>query len=350
MLQSISVHQYRCLRDLTIPELARINLFGGNNNSGKSSLLEALLLLTTADAAKLADAAVMGNVTFDSRLPRNSDSRIWTPLFSDLDTSKNICVSGKHASLGSLKVEVSTSEVASNQAIKGITKSLDLHSQGSELCDCLVLKMFQDDVEVKTSTIQEKDEAIHTSSSTRYSPLESIKLDSHFNPTLDTEGLSNLRVKKQSTQIVDALRRIDQNIQTLEPNFSSRKPMIWDDIGLDTLLPLALMGEGLIRIVRLAIAIVSCKDGVVLVDEIENGIHYSALPNLWKVVAELAHRNNVQVFASTHSYECVAAGVSALRSADFRFHRLETKGRQNRCVPYSSTELSAAMAYDVEVR
>ena len=290
------------------------------------------------------------NITFDSRVPRNSDSLIWTPLFSDLDTSKNICVSGKHASLGSLKVEISTSEVASTQAIRGITKSLGLHSHGSKLTDFLVLKMFQDEVEVKTSTIQEKDEVIHTSSSTRYSPLESIKLDSQFNPILDAERLSNLRVKKQSRQIVDALRKIDQNIQTLEPNFSSGRPMIWGDIGLDTLLPLALMGEGLVRIVRLAMAIVSCKNGVVLVDEIENGIHYSALPKLWKVVAELAHRNNVQVFASTHSYECVAAGVSALGSPDFRFHRLETKGRRNRCVPYSTTELSAAMAYDVEVR
>lgn len=350
MLQSISVQQYRCLRDLAIPELARINLFGGKNNSGKSSLLEALLLLTTADAAKLADAAVVRNVTFDSRFPGIVHSLIWTPLFSDLDTSKHIYISGKHASLGSLKVEISTSEITSSQTIRGITQSADFHGHGSELNDCLMLKLFQDDVEAKTSIIQEKDEAIHTSSSTRYSPLESIKLDSQFNPILDAERLSNLRVKKQSIQIVDALRKIDQNIQTLEPNFSSGRPMIWGDIGLDTLLPLALMGEGLVRIVRLAMAIVSCKDGVVLVDEIENGIHYSALPKLWNVVAELAHRNNVQVFASTHSYECVAAGVSALGSADFRFHRLETKGRQNRCVPYSATELSAAMAYDVEVR
>ena len=58
------------------------------------------------------------------------------------------------------------------------------------------------------------------------------------------------------------------------------------------------------------------KDGVLLVDEIENGIHYSVQPDLWRVVFEMATRLNVQVFATTHSYDCIKAFEEAARESE----------------------------------
>ena len=74
-------------------------------------------------------------------------------------------------------------------------------------------------------------------------------------------------------------------------------------------LPVALrtLGEGMNRMLGIALALVNAKDGMLLIDEVDTGLHYSVLPDLWKLVFEVAHRLNVQVFATSHSWDCIAA-------------------------------------------
>ncbi|OQX24368.1 MAG: hypothetical protein BWK80_21225 [Desulfobacteraceae bacterium IS3] len=67
------------------------------------------------------------------------------------------------------------------------------------------------------------------------------------------------------------------------------------------------MGEGMNRLLGIALALVNSKDGFLLVDEIDNGIHYSAQSDLWRLIFEGAKRMNVQVFATTHSWDCIEA-------------------------------------------
>ena len=89
--------------------------------------------------------------------------------------------------------------------------------------------------------------------------------------------------------------------------------MIWGDIGLPELVPLPAMGEGMTQIAWLVLAIASMPDGVVLVDEIENGIHHSVLPDVWRAIDEAAKQFHTQIFATTHSFECVMAAHESLR-------------------------------------
>ena len=60
---------------------------------------------------------------------------------------------------------------------------------------------------------------------------------------------------------------------------------IHGDIGLPLLLPIPLMGEGLRRLLSLLLAIANLKDGIVLIDEIENGFHYSVHKKVWQAIA-----------------------------------------------------------------
>lgn len=82
--------------------------------------------------------------------------------------------------------------------------------------------------------------------------------------------------------------------------------------GSDERVPLRRLGEGSIRLFGLALAMVNCKGGLLLIDEIENGIHYGIMADMWKIVLELAQRNDVQVIATTHGWDCVwsLAGVA----------------------------------------
>jgi hypothetical protein len=77
--------------------------------------------------------------------------------------------------------------------------------------------------------------------------------------------------------------------------------------GIAAPLPLRSLGEGMNRMFGIALALVNAKGGMLLLDEIDSGLHYSIQPDLWRMLFEIAHRLNVQVFATTHSWDCVAA-------------------------------------------
>ena len=101
---------------------------------------------------------------------------------------------------------------------------------------------------------------------------------------------------------------------------------------------------------RIVMSTALVQDGVVLVDEIENGLHHSVLPGVWKVIAKAAEQFNVQMFATTHSFECVEAAHEALGPDGFSLHRLEVVDGENRCVSLSPTALSGAIRHNLEIR
>ncbi len=132
------------------------------------------------------------------------------------------------------------------------------------------------------------------------------------------------------------------------------KPIFHGDIGSDRLLPLPMMGEGMVRLLSFILRIANAPDGVVLIDEIENGLHYSILPKLWSVIGKMAKKYNTQVFATTHSLECIKAAHQAFSNEDtydFRVHRLQfSKDGEVDAVTHDRDDLEAAFEIGIEVR
>ena len=104
------------------------------------------------------------------------------------------------------------------------------------------------------------------------------------------------------------------------------------------------------HLVRIVLAIATAQGGVVLIDENENGLHHSILPTVWGVIGEAAERLDVQVFATTHIFECVEAAHHALGPDGFRLHRLEVVDNQSRCVTLSPTAIDGVIRHNLEVR
>src|SRR5438045_2113512 len=71
--------------------------------------------------------------------------------------------------------------------------------------------------------------------------------------------------------------------------------------------PLYSLGNGMLRTLGISLALVSVKDGILLIDEFENGLYYSVQPDLWQLIFQVARCLNVQVFATTHSWDCIEA-------------------------------------------
>ncbi len=127
--------------------------------------------------------------------------------------------------------------------------------------------------------------------------------------------------------------------------------MIWVDVGLREFVPLPAMGGGMTHIAHLVLTAATAQGGVMLVDEIENGLHHSVLPDVWRVVEKVAEQFSVQIFATTHSFECLEAAQEAIGPDGFRLYRLETADDgTNRCLSYSPAAVGAAFRHNIEVR
>ena len=163
-------------------------------------------------------------------------------------------------------------------------------------------------------------------------------------------NLGRLRKRKSGDHVLEALRAVDSRLQGIEDNASSGAPMIWVDVGLPELLPLPVMGQGLTHVARLMLDATAVRDGVLLVDEVENGLHHAVLPDVWRAVRTAAEQFNVQVFATTHSFECVQAAHDALGPDGFRLHRLEVFDGTTRCVTYDDDAIDGAVRHNLEVR
>ena len=67
------------------------------------------------------------------------------------------------------------------------------------------------------------------------------------------------------------------------------------------------MGDGINRILTIILSMVNVENGYFFIDEFENGLHYSVQKDLWKMIFYLAEKLNIQVFATTHSSDCINA-------------------------------------------
>jgi AAA15 family ATPase/GTPase len=130
--------------------------------------------------------------------------------------------------------------------------------------------------------------------------------------------------------------------------------MIYVDMGFPEMLPAAVAGAGIQRLLSILLAIHAARRGIVLVDEIENGFYHAKMMDIWKAIAEAARTENVQVFATTHSMECLRAAHRAFSENpphELRVLRLQReRDGQTGVVTLDEKRLQVAIEQNWEVR
>ena len=114
-----------------------------------------------------------------------------------------------------------------------------------------------------------------------------------------------------------------------------------------------MMGEGIGRLLTLLLAISEAKGGLVMIDEIETGFHYSILSDVWRAIGQMAREANVQIFATTHSWECLKAAHESYSQSDaydFRLHRLDRENSDVTLTAYDREMIKTALASGMELR
>ncbi len=123
--------------------------------------------------------------------------------------------------------------------------------------------------------------------------------------------------------------------------------------GQERPVPLRSLGDGAVRLFGVALALANSQGGFLLIDEAENGIHHTIQRDFWRMVLLTAEANDVQVFATTHSWDCAAGFARAAvdtEDVSGALVRLESDGVHTRAVEYSERQLRVAAEQGIEVR
>lgn len=161
--------------------------------------------------------------------------------------------------------------------------------------------------------------------------------------------------------VLEALQTIEPDIEriayvnhnAIRNSFESRSGFVVRLSNTNQRVPIGSMGDGVWRMLGLALAIVSAKDGVLFVDEIDTGLHFTTMSDIWKLIWETAKRLNVQVFATTHNSDCWRSLASIASEEDaaedgISIQRIEKD--KNIAVSFNEREIIIAAEREIEVR
>ncbi len=343
MLERIHITNFRRFRELEVPRATRINVITGSNNAGKTSLLEAIFLLSSG--GNLSGVSIGHDLAEHTQQNVTVRKILWTPMFSALDTGALIEIKAEHSAAGAISVRISLQDKDEALRQEGILRNPYLFSdflRGDEQAGRTFYRPEGMGIAFAPENMARDTE----------SPFDARILLPHSSITGNEAAglLGGLRQRKRSDLVLRALQAIEPRLQDIEENSVSGAPMIWGDIGLSELVPLSAMGGGMVRIVSLALTMAMTEGGVLLVDEIESGIHHAVLADVWRVIDDMSRDLGTQVFATTHSYECLRAAASAVEGDDLSIHRLEIDGDETRCVTLDRSQIDGVIEYGMEVR
>lgn len=369
ILNSLEIRNFRGFQHLTIERLGRVNLIVGKNNIGKSSLLEALQLYAQRGVPtliwqflRLRDELNSPRVT-----ERNDRSEELERLLSSLKYlfygRKDIKDQLTPIQIGRIDSSDETLHIIVNWYAE------EMDEQGRIKRQLLEPNQYSEvDNPVPRFTVQmgkefKVDYPLNPSSLalSRLVPSELKELSNVF---VGANGLSRnqagklwdlINLRPLDADVLNSLQIIAPGVEAysfIGGGEAGRIPIV-RIAGIDEPLPIGSLGNGMQRMLGISLALANTGGGILLIDEIENGIHYSVQSELWRLIFRLAHSLNVQVFATTHSEDCIKGFQKAAQEQKQEEGVLIQLGYKRNVVNatlFNEEELGIAVRQQIEVR
>ena len=362
MYTSFRVKNFRCFKDLQINDLGRVNLIAGKNNTGKTALLEAMYLHTRPkDPRELLNLQIVRGLD----VPDHDRIALWRQFFYRMNVAERIEIQ-MHQILAQRHPMLCIFETANTEgnSDKFLQYAKYLHRLGIPQLDAakavseldFLLHFSQQGGSSSTwgPSIPSNPKLPIWSSSTGNEPSQFIPVQGRPGTEEIADQFSRLKVSNEHVKLIDTLQQIESRLTNLEVLSPKKARMLWAEID-GTRMPLRLFGEGTNRVCHFLMTMKAEGLKYLFIDEIENGIHYSVQKDVWKAIGQMARELDIQVFATTHSYEMIEAAHEAFKDDDFddfRFHRLyhdSTTGKIE-ARTYNDFSMNAALSREYEVR
>ncbi|MEK0178075.1 AAA family ATPase [Microcoleus anatoxicus] len=312
MLKEIEIQNFRCFEQIKISGFERVNLIGGKNNAGKTALLEALFLNFAPDASSL---VILRDLRREpSKALEAMPDRAWDNLFYALKKDRFIVIIGKddNNNTDRLEIKVEINSIKNKINFEFMrnedqsTWSLSPVAAGG----LLNFRISLDEVPIIPSWLR----------------ISGKKL---------TEAYDNARLDDKDSEVLKAFQILDPTIESVE-SFSIGEPTLYLRRKGEKRLPLSLFGDAINRVAEIILKLVNSEHKILLIDEIENGIHYKNQREFWRVLFRLAVELDTQIFATTHSLEMLQAfadvGLEPNQECSSAYFELARKLKTNQII------------------
>ena len=282
-LSYLNIRHFKGIENLELNDLSNVNIIVGENNSGKTSVLEAISLLQSQDSIKTMLKHISRS---ESSYP--SKFELFLEIFpKEQYISKNIQI---------------------NSIINGLARELKIDGN-------LIEKMFRGTVSVKLDNeklinkdmVFKENQVIKDSSSYDIIKIIYITPYDHFKDGLINKTIENIK-ESEKDKIIKLLQMFDSNIldfKILSTNNKDNPMTTYIKHKKYGFMPLFSFGDSIKKVLTLASAVISAKQGILLVDEIETAIHKNMINEVFKWFIEACREFEVQLICTTHSLEAI---------------------------------------------
>jgi len=296
MIKDIEIVEYKGFKNLKLENLSQVNIISGENNIGKTALLEALFLYNNIFVVYelIGKIYVLNPFLFIAKTRDIIESRIKSYLKNtDFVIKKN-----------KLKLDMKYKSI------------LELSKKEKEK-----LKEFKQDYNAFIVG--------YTNDTLEVLPIDNISVDDIMNYSnyIDSskpinqrlvELYSNIQTKGIQHKFLTYLKLLDSDIEWIEPQLLDDEILLRLNLNNpERSFVSSELGEGTNRYIEILCTLLSNSDGTVFIDEIENGIHYTKLYDIWKAILEIVKKENIQLFVTTHNLESIEALTEASEAMNF---------------------------------
>ena len=375
-LPSLSISGFRGIKQLSIPRLGRVTLLAGRNGVGKTTVLEAVRVYAARGRPNTLRELLNRREEFATAFDEEGDPEVSTDFAAlfhgrEFDQAKTISI-GTGSRTDDLTVEMSTPSDWSSQ-------QRQLFAGVSEDVNIRALRVRFRNKETLLPCFIPDDPRTNLVRSRYFVDWQRRRMiDDEWPTIVECESLGpgllsnkdmarywdNVALTQDQNLSIQALRLIlgDEidgvavvgNGRLRQPGYGRHMVVKLQEHVRPV--PLKSLGDGVTRMFGVALALANSRNGFLVIDEAENGVHYSVQRDFWYMVLRAACEGNVQVLATTHSWDCIKGFARAVGDLDQgdgligHLVRLERDGEALRAVDYSKEELAAAADQEIEVR
>ncbi len=365
MLKNMEIRKFRAFKSLFVDDLSRINLFVGRNNSGKTTILEAaeILLSPNSPSAIIGCANRRGEMYVlkeQDRIGRYVDlSHLFHGHECEIGAEFQINGTDNGENI-ELKCTISPYDDSSTDKVLSLFSEKDIldmrlalfiqHSRSSEQTILPIAFSGAISADVIRRQSAKPNSDVKPVSFVRTEALDTFELQQFW----DSIALTN-----EEAHIIESLRILEPKIDRiafLSSNLrysNSYSGIVIKLKNLDNRVPLGSLGDGIRHLLTTSVAVSRSANGYVMIDEIDTGLHHSVMSDMWRVLISTAKRLDVQIFATTHSLDCVRSlawlsNTEPNLCEEVRLHRVDEE--KEKTVVYTTEDISIAAEQHMELR
>ncbi|GAA8944282.1 ATP/GTP phosphatase [Helicobacter pylori] len=335
MIQSVRIKNFKNFKNTKIDGFTKLNIITGQNNVGKSNLLEVLYYLVGKSMHPCTNVLeIYDNIRKE---PLTSESK--SLMFYGLDTEKKIQITTTLDNNQTLDLQIKFIANEKQKVIESQIIPTVEHAQEFSRLNFTLKKnnkeIYNDHLNItkipnfppipNQSSYNRQFNNFRPNLSRKLLPFESAAIitpsDVAYRQVRMTQDMSKICSNNQLEEELNKhLNQFDNNIQSISFNTNNQLKLKVKNI--EEKLPLSVFGDGLMKYLYIVSTFIANNAKTIYIDEVENGLHFSRMGLLLKNIIDFINNNkdgNLQVFMTTHNQEFIEILDQVIREKDFAY-------------------------------